>query len=1515
MAKKIQIDIEVNGKMQKATVSAKKLHKALEGVDTAQDKVSKSARTADRNLKGASQQSSNATKNFSKMAQGIGGTLVPAYATLAANLFAVSAAFEFLKRASQVSRLEKAQQSFATNTGKALGFMTEKLIDASNGMLSFQEAAQAAAIGTAKGFSGDQLESLAVGAQKAAQALGRDFGDAFDRLIRGVSKAEPELLDELGITLRLENATKRYADALGLQADKLTDAQRSQAVLLETQRQLDEQYSNQEIIADPFIKLQKTFTDIVKTITEKVLPIFSAFADILNRNATLAIAAFAAFAISIVRAIVPFDKFSDKIDEWKDGHQAAVDSAKDDLKEYKKALERTNATAEKMRQKGAKIAQASAKRAMAAGATSPILTRLAEGGVGALKGPDKANLEKALRSAEIQYERHGKITRGIFAEVGIDIARQIGKGFKASQAEALKTENRFKRLFKTISLQAKIAGANINKYISGGLLRLEGPLKKIGKGVKLLGRGIFAAFSVQTIIEIFQEWVLAFDSMINFFAKGLDWLGSKIGLSFGLEEAYQGSNLQKRIQGYAKDIRDARNQSEIIKDVTNDIDAFRRSVEAIGKGAEGFDAVKRLNALATLNLGETVSKIEQITDKGKRAQAIADVKKEWSALSAALGNPKLTAILENNNLSFAEQAAQIKALGLAAGGTAANNQAFTDRLTQQNEILNEGSIENMVAYIREMQTASNAIKETSSATGELIDRQKDVDGLFGGSQKILEVYAELRRQTEALRDAEQETAMARERAKTLDPLTQERANIALKIADQENKVAKAVRDKLETETVLEFLKKKGSNADEKALQAAIDRNAEAENALALERLRLAVVNELADRELKINDLKKEKQGVDLEQQRLDKIQQLVSLEEKKMGYVKEQAAAMENVLNARFERALLSSRSAGGFVDPRKEQQARIKLEEHLVKIRTAQINREFKMKMTQLHMEEKQLKLRNKLAKIEYDMAVAKDPTMEIKGMHDMFKAIDASIEETARLGRETAAITKNSALETVDLTLDKLKQAFDDTSFQGQMAQTFEQSFRDGLNSALSGLISGDMSFKEAMMSFINTIADAAIKRLQDMLVDSIMEAIFGPEEDIAEKMERILQEEQLSSKVGETIEEGGTRMADKLSEVLSQEIQTRVKVECCEGSGEGGEGAEKLAGAAKTVLTVAGVAGAGYLLMKGMGGSGGGKMEVKMPGFKIPMPGGQKADFGTTMHEGRQIEEVKVTAQRATMDFGERVLEFFSGATSGISDFFSFVFSGFQLPQIGGDGYNYAGMSSESIDAQINEIAGEGVEGIFGWIKNFFGKIGDGASNLFGWFTGLFGDKKETDGMNLMAFAKSILGSGEGTGTGIIGMFMKLASFVKGLFGGGQGGGEGIGSIFGKIVGFVGGLFGGGGAVGGARYGGVMEPPRGYRAGGVANGSAAGYPALLHGREAVVPLPHGNKIPVELRGAGGQQNNIGITVNVASDGSSNVSQDDAKSDRDGKALATAITAAVQQELVKQRRAGGMLSPYGAS
>ena len=94
MAKKVYIDVIVDdkGTTKKVAVDAQKLGAGLE-------KTSKGALTADRTIKGAAQASSNATKNFSKMRGAIDGGLVPAYAKLAASLFAITAAFRFLEQA------------------------------------------------------------------------------------------------------------------------------------------------------------------------------------------------------------------------------------------------------------------------------------------------------------------------------------------------------------------------------------------------------------------------------------------------------------------------------------------------------------------------------------------------------------------------------------------------------------------------------------------------------------------------------------------------------------------------------------------------------------------------------------------------------------------------------------------------------------------------------------------------------------------------------------------------------------------------------------------------------------------------------------------------------------------------------------------------------------------------------------------------------------------------------------------------------------------------------------------------------------------------------------------------------------------------------------------------------------------------------------------------------------------------------------------------------------------------
>ena len=100
---KLKIKVDDDGSLSIVGKEAKAAADELDGVSKAGNKMGKSSKDADRNLKGLSRQSANTTKNFSKMAQGITGGLVPAYAVLAANVFAISAAVNFFREAADFS--------------------------------------------------------------------------------------------------------------------------------------------------------------------------------------------------------------------------------------------------------------------------------------------------------------------------------------------------------------------------------------------------------------------------------------------------------------------------------------------------------------------------------------------------------------------------------------------------------------------------------------------------------------------------------------------------------------------------------------------------------------------------------------------------------------------------------------------------------------------------------------------------------------------------------------------------------------------------------------------------------------------------------------------------------------------------------------------------------------------------------------------------------------------------------------------------------------------------------------------------------------------------------------------------------------------------------------------------------------------------------------------------------------------------------------------------------------------
>jgi phage-related minor tail protein len=104
--------------------------------------------------------------------------------------------------------------------------------------------------------------------------------------------------------------------------------------------------------------------------------------------------------------------------------------------------------------------------------------------------------------------------------------------------------------------------------------------------------------------------------------------------------------------------------------------------------------------------------------------------------------------------------------------------------------------------------------------------------------------------------------------------------------------------------------------------------------------------------------------------------------------------------------------------------------------------------------------------------------------------------------------------------------------------------------------------------------------------------------------------------------------------------------------------------------------------------------------------------------------------------------------------------------------------------------------------------------------------------------------------------------------------------------------------------SRYGGVFGK-KGYAAGGIADGPDSGYNVLMHGREAIVPLPDGDKIPVELSGKGAGPVNSTINIVINNEGEAETSSEESS------AFAEAIQVAVTREIAEQQRPGGLLSP----
>lgn len=244
---------------------------------------------ARKGTEGASRAAKNSTRAFQDLAK-VAGPLPLLYATVAANVYALTQAYEQMAAGDRLNRLEKINSVIGAEQGVAVSQLASIMQEATGYAIGFDNAMQKAAQASAYGFSTEQVEEFTLAARRASVALGVDLDDQLNRIIRGVSKLEVELLDELGITVRLNEAYQKYQEQLNISQTSLSGFQKQQAyanaVIAESTKRFG--YLGDAIKATPWERLQAGTDQSIKSgqkwLAEFLEPAAQALATVLEKD-------------------------------------------------------------------------------------------------------------------------------------------------------------------------------------------------------------------------------------------------------------------------------------------------------------------------------------------------------------------------------------------------------------------------------------------------------------------------------------------------------------------------------------------------------------------------------------------------------------------------------------------------------------------------------------------------------------------------------------------------------------------------------------------------------------------------------------------------------------------------------------------------------------------------------------------------------------------------------------------------------------------------------------------------------------------------------------------------------------------------------------------------------------------------------------------------------------------------------------------------------------------------------
>ena len=565
---------------QNVITSTQKLDKEQKKASKTQDTLNQKKNKNNKQDKALYQSNLAGSKSFSKMKETIGGGssgLVQAYATLAANVFAATAAFTALRQASQVEQLVQGLEALGAASGKNLKLLAVNIKEASGQAIALDQALRVASVGASAGFSSTQIEGLAAVARDAAIALGRDVGDAVDRLSRGAAKLEPEILDELGIFVRLDDASAKYAASIGVATSELTRFQQRQAFANEIIEQGGQKFGElgDKVDASAFDRLAATLGDLSRTLMNFFNSVLGPIAGFLSENTMALAGLFAVISRGIIATALPMlNKFSEAairasglsmnlaITEEKKADKQ-IQSQRKVLKPLKMVKGEYGKLFGKIKQGTATLAEQELANKKLLATIQTRQRNVAKGGLKNLKlkkeeleaiRTEQRELQKLINmekgrsgnkaaaqffGAQGNFERRGgNILGGLDEDIGKgDILGGFNKAIKATSRNSKKLMKDTRATTGTMKIFNLTVGPRMTK-----MLRLGGSsLKIFGLTGKIAIKGLFTA------IPVIGQLMLVVDLLIAGLKKAVNFLAGFKGEASELTKANK--NLKMSMQG------------------------------------------------------------------------------------------------------------------------------------------------------------------------------------------------------------------------------------------------------------------------------------------------------------------------------------------------------------------------------------------------------------------------------------------------------------------------------------------------------------------------------------------------------------------------------------------------------------------------------------------------------------------------------------------------------------------------------------------------------------------------------------------------------------------------------------------------------------------------------------------------------------------------------------------------------------------------------------------------------